>query len=307
MIPEKKECSHHGVEDNSKREYPNETIRLLHERASVRSFEDRKIPPDVLRLILDAGIHAATGGNLQPFSIIKIEALSPKQKMAEMCEQDFIGEAPVNLLFCLDWRRLERWAELEIAPFTGNCSFRNFWISFQDTIIAAQNICTAADALGLGSVYIGTVLECFRELRDMFQLPKGVFPVVLLCLGYPKHYPLPRRKLDIDVIVHSEKYHELEDQELLGAYNKKNPWSWEIKPERLERIERACRTVHGDDFAARCLDKIKQTGHITPAQVYFGLHYCADEMPEGNDEYLKLMEEFGFHWFKKYQPHGDKG
>ena len=302
----KMECSHHGMADNTKREYPNETIRLLHERASVRSFEDKKIPPDVLRLILEAGIHAPTGGNLQPFSIIKIEELSPKRKMAEMCEQDFIGEAPVNLLFCLDWRRLERWAALEIAPFTGNRSFRNFWISFQDTIIAAQNICAAADALGLGSVYIGTVLECFRELRDMFQLPKSVFPVVLLCLGYPKHYPLPRRKLNIDVIVHSEKYQELEDQELLDAYNKKNPWSWEIKSERLERIERACRTVHGDDFAARCLGKIKQDGHITPAQVYFGLHYCADEMPDGNDEYLKLMEEFGFYWFKKYWP-GDKG
>lgn len=307
MKPDKNECSHHGVADDSRREYPNETIRLLHERASVRSFEDKQIPPDILRLVLEAGIHAPTGGNLQPFSIIKIEESSPKQKIAKMCGQDFIAEAPVDLLFCLDWRRLERWAAIEVAPFTGTSSFRNFWISFQDTIIAAQNICTAADALGLGSVYIGTVLECIPQLRDMFQLPKGVFPVVLLCLGYPKHYPSPRKKLDIDVIVHSEKYHELEDRQLLDVYNDKYPWTWEIKPERMERIERACRTVHSDNFAHKCLEKIKSNGCITPAQVYFGLHYCADEMPDGNDTYMKLMEEFGFDWFKKYEPPGNEG
>jgi nitroreductase len=104
MKSEKKECSHHGVADNTRRSYTNETIRLLHERASVRSFEDKPIPPDILRLILESGIHAATGGNLQPYSIIKITEQSPKKKLAEMCEQDFIGEAPVDLLFCLDWR-----------------------------------------------------------------------------------------------------------------------------------------------------------------------------------------------------------
>jgi nitroreductase len=302
MKPEKNECSHHGVADNTRREYSNETIRLLHERASVRSFENKPIPPDVLQLILESGVHAATGGNLQPYSIIEITELPPKKKLAEMCEQEFIGEAPVDLLFCIDWRRLERWAALEAAPFSGNSSFRHFWISFQDTIVAAQNICTAADALGLGSVYIGTVLECFRELREMFQLPRGVFPVVLLCLGYPKHYPSPRKKLDVDIIVHSEKYREMEDHELLDAYNKKYPWTNEIRPERMERIERACRTVHGDNFAAKCLEKIRKSGYITPVQNYFGLHYCADEMPIGNEEYLKIMEEFGFDWFKKYQP-----
>jgi nitroreductase len=302
MKSDKKEKSHHGVADDARHEYSNETIRLLHERASVRSFEDKPIPPDILKQILRSGIHAATGGNLQPYSIIKITEQPPKKKLAELCEQGFIGEAPVDLLFCIDWRRLERWAALEVAPCTATSSFRHFWISFQDVIITAQNICTAADALGLGSVYIGTVLECFRELRDMFQLPKGVFPVVLLCLGYPKHYPSPRKKLDIDAIVHDEKYCDLDDQSLLDAYNKKYPTTYEITPERMERVERTCKTVHGEEFATRCLEKINKSGFITPVQNYFGLHYCADEMPVGNDEYLKIMEEFGFDWFKEYQP-----
>lgn len=192
MMRNNKMPSHHGVEISPNDKYPNQTLKLLVERASCRSFSDKKVSPDVLQLIFAAGVHAPTGGNLQPYSIIKIENDETKQKLAEMGEQGIIGKAPVLLLFCIDWRRIERWAKLEVAPFTATSSFRHFWISFQDTIICAQNICTAADSLGLGSVYIGTILEFFTDIRDMFQLPKGIFPVVLLCLGYPKVKPRTR-------------------------------------------------------------------------------------------------------------------
>jgi FMN reductase [NAD(P)H] len=256
--------SHHGVEVSpTDREYPNETVRLLIERASCRNFSDEKIPADVLQLVLEAGVHAATGGNLQPYSIIKIE---------------------------------------KVAPFTATSSFRHFWISFQDTLICAQSICTAADALGLGSVYAGTVLEYLPELREMFQLPKGVFPVVLLCLGYPKTKPQPRKKLSVGAIVHAERYHEMADQELLDTLDEKYPGHRvQITEQRLETISEVCRQVHGEEFAKRCVERIRETGYITPVQRYFGLHYRANAMPKGNDDFLKLMEEFGFNWFKTYR------
>ena len=287
--------------------YPNQTLELLIERASCRNFSARRISPDVLHHILEAGVHAPTGGNLQPYSIIRIEKDEKKQRLAELAEQSLIAEAAVNLLFCIDWHRIERWAKLEIAPFTATSSFRHFWISFQDTIICAQNICTAADSLGLGSVYIGTVLEFFADLRDMFQLPKGVFPVVLLCMGYPETRPLPRKKLDVDVIVHSEQYQEMEAQELIEAFNEKySGETVELTKERLAEIQKVCRHVGGEDFARSCADRIKENGYINPIQYVFGLHYCADSTPEGNDAYLQLMEEFGFDWFKKYRPFEDK-
>ena len=189
-MPEQEMPSHHGVAETQEgRTYPNEAIRLLLERASCRSFADRAIPPDVLQLVLEAGVHAATGGNLQPYSIIKIQDQATKETLAERYGQGFIGKAPVLLVFCIDWHRIEQWASLQVAPFTAASSFRHFWISFQDTIICAQNICTAADALGLGSVYIGTVMDGFAELKEMLQLPQRVFPVVMLCLGYPKSRP----------------------------------------------------------------------------------------------------------------------
>lgn len=292
----------------NKNDYPNQTLKLLIERASCRSFSNKKISKDVLQYILEAGIHSPSGGNLQPYSIIKIEKEKTKQKLAELCgNQGFIAQARINLLFCIDFHRLERWAKLKIAPFTATSSFRHFWISFQDASICAQNICTAADSLGLGSVYIGTVLECFRKLREMFKLPPGVFPVVLLCLGYPKAKPKPAKKLGVNVIVHDEKYHDLKKDEQIKALDEKHiDRKREITDENLKKIEEVCRKVKGEEFARKCIHKIKEQGYINAAQYYFGLHYCADSMPEGNETYLELMEEFGFRWFKEYHQVKDK-
>ena len=287
-------------------EYLNDTIRLLYERSSCRSFEDRAIPENVVSTILRAGIHAPTGGNLQPYSIVRITDESVRARLAELTEgQPWVAAAPVNLLFCIDFHRLERWAELSDAPFSATGAFRHFWISFQDTIIAAQNVCTAADAVGLGSVYIGSVLECFRELRSMFALPDGVFPVVLLCLGYPKHRPSPSPKLDIDTIVHDGGYQDPSDEELLAAFHRKWPGKGRLSEpteERRERLQEAATRTRGEDFARRCLERVDRENRINLAQAYFGLHYCADQMPVGNEDFVRIMEEFGFDWFKRWEP-----
>lgn len=297
--------SHHGVKfEPDEVDYPNETIKLLLERGSCRNFTERKIEPEVLDYILRAGVHSATGGNLQPYSIIKIEDEDMRKKMAEKNgNQKFMAKAPVHLLFCLDWHRLKRWAELEVAPFTATSSFKHFWVSFQDVIISAQSICTAAASFGIGSIYIGTILGFMDEIRDIFALPKGVFPVVMLCLGYPELKPSPRRKLPPSVIVHNEKYRDPENEELLRAFNEKYPGhKTPVTEENLEHLACVCRKVHGEEFAKKCIEAAKKNGYINQVQIYFGLHYDADGMAEGNDEHIKSMEKAGFKCFKKFEP-----
>ena len=104
--------SHHGPGAKVGGDHPNETMRLLFERGSCRDYSDEKVPEDVLRKILEAGTHAPTGGNLQPYSVIKIEDEANRRWFVELGSQKFIGEAPVLLLFCIDYRRLQRWAGL---------------------------------------------------------------------------------------------------------------------------------------------------------------------------------------------------
>lgn len=288
--------SHHGVDADTGGHYPNPVIKVLIERGSCRAFRDQKIPPEVVQTLLEAGIHSATGGNLQPYSIIKVEKRETAEELAVLCErQRFVGEAPLNLLFCLDLHRLQRWAKLAKAPFGATSSFRHFWISFQDTVIAAQSICTAADALGLGSVYIGSTLECMLKLRDKFELPDGVIPIVLLSIGYPKQQPKIKRKLPPSVVVHDEEYHEMSDDELLASFDAKYPGlKIAITDERLEQFSEVCRRVHGSDYAEECLAQVKEQGYFNPVQRYFGLHYCVDWMAQDNEDFVKILEEYGF-------------
>jgi len=285
------------------RRSPNQTIAILLERTSCRNFLPKKIPVRILDLVLEAGCHAPTGGNLQPYSIIKIESRKVRARLAALFDQDFITQAPVNFLFCIDWFRLKQWAAMEGAPFTATSSFRHFWISFQDTVICSQSICTAADALGLGSVYIGTVLERFRNLKKMFRLPSGVFPVVLVCLGYPRGKLVPRRKLGPDLIVHPEQYRKPGAGKLKKAFTKKYPrFRLELTEPRLKTFYEVAKAVRGTAFARASLARVKKQGYINAVQRYFGLHYLANLMPLGNEQYLKIFRDFGFDWFKKYQP-----
>ncbi|MCK4718129.1 MAG: nitroreductase family protein [Thermoplasmata archaeon] len=283
----------------------NETLDLLYRRASLRSFEDRDIPADIMARILEAGTHAPSGGNIQPFSIIKISNKRNIEKFVDLGHQEFIKDAPVSLLFCIDWHRSRQWCDMEVAPFTANQAFRHFWISFQDTIIAAQSICVAAESLGLGSAYIGTVTESYDRIKEMFELPDGVFPIVLLCLGYPASSPKRQNKFGSEVIVHEEKYKRMDDERLAKAIKEKYPGrELPVQPNdrRLETLLSVCEEVGGEDLKKACEEKISKTGHITMAQYCFGLHYRADKVPKRNEEFLEYFEEYGFAWFKKYVP-----
>ena len=276
----------------------NKTLKLLVERASCRAFTVKKVPVDVVNKILEAGVHAPTGGNLQPYSVIKIEKQAAKARLAKLCWQSFIKKAPLHLIFCIDFHRLKRWAKLESAPFSADRSLRPFWIAFQDTIICAQNMCTAADALGLGSVYIGPIFDNIPAIRKMCRLPKGVVPIVSLALGYPSIFPGPRKKLGAKIVVHNEVYRNISDGELLAAFSEKYKGSRaEITKKDLKTMYQVCRDVHGAGFARKCVEGIKACKYINRAQVYFGLHYRADKMLSSTPKSMKMLAKAGLACF----------
>lgn len=287
----------------SERKYPNETLKLLNERASLRSFSDKPVSDETLNHILEAGIHAASGGNLQPFSIIKIRNKETMEKIVKMGNQPFIKTAPVNLLFCIDWYRSKRIAEIEKAPFTATKSFAHFWISLQDTIIAAQSICTACDSLRLGSVYIGTLFtntDSTENCKNLLGLPDGVLPVVLLSLGYPRIKPGSRKKFDISTLVHDEKYRIPTDTNLINAVEEKyegKKLAISENDERIATIREVCEKTKGKEFADEVIAEIKRNNSISTFQYRFGLHYRADLMPAVNEDLINMIKAHGFDIF----------
>jgi FMN reductase [NAD(P)H] len=126
-------------------------------------------------------------------------------------------------------------------------------------------------------------------------------------MGYPKIKPKPRKKLTPSAVVHNEKYSELADASLLKAFSDKYPEvKIEITPERLKRFEKVCLKVGGRKFADKCLGRVKKQGYFSPVQRYFGLHYVADLMAQGNDRFLKQFGNFGFGWFRDFKLKGGR-
>lgn len=120
------------------------------------------------------------------------------------------------LAFCADCKK---WYDAFAAA---GCSPRrpgagDLLLAVDDALIAAQNAVTAAESLGIGSCYIGDVMENCEQMRDLLQLPRYVFPAALLVFGYPTEQQKSRKKpqrIDEAYLVHKNTYHTMSDQEL---------------------------------------------------------------------------------------------
>ena len=187
----------------------NEILRSLHDRKSVRVYEDRPIEEDVKQAILAAAVQAPTAGNMSLFTILDITDPEKKACLAKSCDnQPFIASAPMVLIFCADYRR---WFDLfrTYDPEARNPGLGDLFLAQADAIIAAQNAVVAAQSLGLGSCYIGDITENYEYHKTLLNLPKYVVPAAMLCIGYPTRHQLEREKpvrFDYRDLVHENGY-----------------------------------------------------------------------------------------------------
>ena len=199
----------------------NETIQQLFARKSVRVFEDREITPEEKALILEASVQAPTAGNQQLYTILDITDPALKAKLADSCDhQPFIATAKMVLIFCADCRK---WYD---AFRTASCEPRtpgvgDLLLAVSDANIAAQNAVTAAESLGIGSCYIGDIMEQAEVHRDLLHLPSYVFPAAMLVFGYPTRQQQERTKpqrVEMSHIVHENGYRCMDGQELRDMF-----------------------------------------------------------------------------------------
>lgn len=189
----------------------NEVIRQLNARKSVRAFEERPVEEEAKRAILQAAMEAPTAGNQQLYTILDITDQTLKEKLAETCDhQPFIARAPLVLVFCADCRKwLKAYREAGLDPRDPGVG--DLMLAVTDTAIAAQNAVTAAWSLGIGSCYIGDVMEQYEMQRELLKLPQYVFPAVMAVFGYPVRQQRERQKpqrFALDDIVCENTYRE---------------------------------------------------------------------------------------------------
>jgi len=173
----------------------NETLEIIQNRRSIRAFEDKLIDRDAVDIIINAAMRSPTAGNMMLYSIIEIDDQSIKDKLVESCDnQPFIAKSPLVLLFLADYQRwFDFFVGSDVQSYceTQGKKFRypgegDLMLACCDTLIAAQTAVIAAESLGIGSCYIGDIMENYEFHQELFNLPQYTFPITMLCLGYPK-------------------------------------------------------------------------------------------------------------------------
>jgi FMN reductase (NADPH)/FMN reductase [NAD(P)H] len=173
----------------------NLTLELIANRRSTRIYDPTPLTQEEKDVILQATLRAPTAGAMMLYTIIEVEDQALKDKLAETCDhQPFIATAPYVLLFLADY---QRWVDLYAAA---GCEARarelniqprqpcegDLILAMMDALIAAQTAVIAAESLGIGSCYIGDIIENWETHREMFALPRYTFPAALICFGRPQ-------------------------------------------------------------------------------------------------------------------------
>ena len=195
----------------------NEIIQSLLARKSVRAYTGQAVTPEQKGLILRAACAAPTAGNQQLYTILDITDQAVKDALAVSCDnQPFIAKADLVLIFCAD---CQKWYDAFAA---GGCEPRapgagDLMLAMTDCAIAAQNAVTAAESLGLGSCYIGDIMEQCEIHRELLHLPDYVFPAAMFVIGVPTPQQLARPKPErcaLRHIVHENAYRRMDAAEL---------------------------------------------------------------------------------------------
>jgi FMN reductase (NADPH)/FMN reductase [NAD(P)H] len=204
----------------------NATLDLIHARRSVRAFLDQPLTRAEKDAILEAAMRAPTAGNMMLYSIIEVDDQVLKEKLVETCDnQPFIARSSFVLIFLADYQRWVDYFEfcdvetrcIELGGQPRKPQEGDFMLATADAIIAAQTAALAAESLGIGSCYIGDVIENYETHRETFSLPLYAFPAAMLVFGYPRPAAAERKltpRYDREFIVHRNAYQRVDTTDM---------------------------------------------------------------------------------------------
>ena len=164
-----------------------ETLRVQLEHKSVRKYLDTPVTDEQLQLLMAAASSASTSSSLQMWSVVAVRDQGKRSRIANAigATGKFLETAPILLVWLLDYARANEVITEQGA--TGNTFdlLESTVIGFLDIGIASQNVLLAAESMGLGGCYAGSIRNNVDVVSEELKLPKYTFPVVGLGLGTP--------------------------------------------------------------------------------------------------------------------------
>ena len=153
-------------------------LDVILSRRSIRRYENKQIPKDILDKIIEAGRQSPSAVNKQPYHFVIVTDYEIKKKLKSLLSR-FLEKAPVTIVGCANTK----------AILTGK------WATV-DATIALENMVLGAWSLGVGSCWIGSFNE--QKVKETLKIPQKWKVVALVTFGYPSETPKPKKKKPAD-------------------------------------------------------------------------------------------------------------
>jgi nitroreductase len=157
-----------------------DTLTAIHTRRSIRKYEDRPVPQELVDKLLAAAMSAPSARNAQPWQFVVIDDRPMLTEIARINPNaQMAAKAPLAILVCGD-------LDLELSE--------GYWVV--DCAAAVENLLLAAHALGLGAVWTGVYprQERMDGLRRLVGLPERVIAHSLVVVGYSAEQPRSKER-----------------------------------------------------------------------------------------------------------------
>lgn len=200
-------------------------FNVLERRTSTRSFLNKKIDSEIKNKIINASIISPTAGNMMLYSIIEVSDENLKNELSILCDnQPFIKDAGLILFYVTNPIRWYNSYNL-INNSNELPSLADYYLGLNDAIIAAQSAVLAAEALDIGSCYIGDIVENYEKIKELFKLPKYVNPACLVVFGYKNKNAQQRpKRFNVEDILCENEFNDTNINAFKNKFiNTKNP------------------------------------------------------------------------------------
>jgi nitroreductase len=164
-----------------------DALEAILTRKVQRTFSDKAVEPEKLAKIVDAGRHAMSARNLQPWQFIVVRSRDTLKEIGALCSTGrFVTDSPAAIVVLKDVANA-RWADVDCAQ-------------------AVQNMANAGWALGLGTCWVGNFDAA--KIGAMLAVPQGWAIFTILPFGYtdPKNPPQAKALKPRKEMVHQERF-----------------------------------------------------------------------------------------------------
>ncbi len=201
----------------------NATIDALLAHRTIRAFTDEPVGEEVMRTLLSVARASATSSYFQQATIIRVRDAVVREAVHAASGQPYVGGDRGELLvLVVDLHRnavIRERAGASLEPLERAHAFLQ---GCQDTMIAAQSMVAAAESLGLGTCYLGSILGDPAGLIAALGLPERTFPLLGLLVGHPAQEPQYKPRLPERITVGIDSYPPLEEHDAeLAAYDER--------------------------------------------------------------------------------------